>query len=38
MSLDKNNSQYGKIAKLFHWCFVILFVHGVAKQVERISN
>ena len=38
MSLDKNNSQYSKIAKLFHWGFVILFVHRVAKQVERISN
>ena len=38
MSLDKNNSQYSKIAKLFHWGFVILFVYGVAKQVDDIKQ
>ena len=38
MSLDKNNSQYSKIAKLFHWGFVLLFVYGVAKQVEDINQ
>ncbi len=38
MSLDKNNSQYSKIAKLFHWGFVILFVYGVTKQVEDINQ
>ena len=38
MSLDKNNSQYSKIAKLFHWGFVLLFVYGVAKQVDDISQ
>ena len=38
MSLDKNKSQYSILAKLFHWGFVILFVYGVAKQVEDISQ
>ena len=38
MSLDKNNSQYSKIAKLFHWGFVLLFAYGVAKQVEDINQ
>ena len=38
MSLDKNNSQYSKIGKLFHWGFVFLFVYGVAKQVDDIKQ
>ena len=38
MSLDKNNSQYSKIAKLFHWGFVFLFVYGVVKQVDDINQ
>ena len=38
MSLDKNNSQYSKVAKLFHWGFVLLFVYGVAKQVDDINQ
>ena len=38
MSLDKNNSGYTKIAKLFHWGFVILFVYGVVKQVDDINQ
>ena len=38
MSLDKNNSQYSKLAKLFHWGFVLLFAYGVAKQVEDINQ
>ena len=38
MSLDKNNSQYSKIAKIFHWGFVLLFVYGVAKQVDDINQ
>ena len=38
MSLDKNNSQYSKIAKLFHWGFILLFVYGVAKQVDDINQ
>ena len=38
MSLDKYNSEYSKIAKLFHWGFVLLFVYGVAKQVQDIKQ
>ena len=38
MSLDKNNLQYSKIAKLFHWGFVLLFVYGVTKQVDDINQ
>mgnify|MGYP001319821251 CR=1 FL=1 len=38
MSLYKNNSGYSKIAKLFHWGFVLLFVYGVAKQVDDINQ
>ena len=38
MSLDKNNLQYSKIAKLFHWGFILLFVYGVAKQVDDINQ
>ena len=38
MNLDKNNSQYSTIAKLFHWGFVLLFVYGVAKQVDDINQ
>ena len=38
MRLDKNNSKYSKIAKLFHWGFVLLFVYGVTKQVEDINQ
>ena len=38
MDLDKNNSKYSKIAKLFHWGFVLLVVYGVAKQVNDINQ
>ncbi len=38
MSLDKNNSQYSKVAKLFHLGFVLLFVYGVSKQVDDINQ
>ena len=38
MSLDKNHLQYSKIAKLLHWGFVLLFVYGVAKQVDDINQ
>ena len=29
---------YSTIAKLFHWGFVALFVYGIAKQVDDISQ
>lgn len=34
--MNKNN--YSKLAKLFHWGFVILFVYGVVKQVDDITQ
>ena len=38
MSLDKSYSHYSKLAKIFHWGFVVLFVYGVAKQVDNINQ
>ena len=38
MSLEKKKISYSKLAKSFHWGFVILFVYGVAKQVDNISQ
>ena len=38
MSLGKSNSNYSKLAMLFHWGFVILFAYGVAKQVEDLNQ
>ena len=38
MSLDKKNLNYSKLAKIFHWGFVILFAYGVAKQVDNINQ
>ena len=38
MSLHKNNIHYSNIGKLFHWGFVLLFVYGVAKQVDDINQ
>ena len=37
MSLDKIILM-SKKAKLFHWFFVILFLYGVAKQVDDINQ
>ena len=33
-----NSNNYSLLAKIFHWGFVILFVYGVAKQVEDITQ
>ena len=38
MSLLKNKSEYSKLAKFFHWGFIILFIYGIAKQVEDIEQ
>ena len=38
MSLDKNNSNYSNLAKLFHWGFVAIFIYGIAKQVEDLNQ
>ena len=38
MSLGNNKSNYSKLAKYFHWGFVIIFIYGVAKQVESLNQ
>ena len=38
MSLEKNNVNYSRTAKIFHWGFVFLFAYGVAKQVDDIKQ
>ena len=38
MSLGNNKSNYSKLAKYFHWSFVIIFIFGVAKQVENLNQ
>jgi len=38
MSPYKNKSHYSKIAKLFHWGFVVLFIYSIFKQVEDINQ
>ncbi len=38
MSLEKNKLHYSKLAKIFHWGFVLLFIYGVAKQVDDINQ
>ena len=38
MSLEQNKSNYSKLAKYFHWSFVIIFIFGVAKQVENLNQ
>ena len=43
MTMDQKNptaksTKYSTTAKVFHWGFVILFVYGIAKQVDDISQ
>ena len=43
MTMDGTNptaksTKYSTTAKVFHWGFVILFVYGIAKQVDDISQ
>ena len=38
MNVNETKSNYSLIAKLLHWGFVILFVYGVAKQVDDINQ
>ena len=33
-----NKKKYSYIAKSWHWGFVLLFVYGVAKQVDEIEQ
>ena len=34
----KPSPQYGLLAKIFHWGFVVLFLYGILKQVDDISE
>jgi len=34
----KKKANYSKLAKLFHWGFLILFVYGVSKQVDNLNQ
>jgi len=36
--MKQNKRNYSNIAKLFHWGFVIIFIYGVLKQVQDISQ
>ena len=38
MSNKINNKKYSFIAKFWHWGFVLLFIYGVAKQVDDIEQ
>jgi len=35
---QKNKNQYSLFAKFWHWGFVLLFIYGVAKQVNEIEQ
>jgi len=35
---QKNKKQYSLFAKFWHWGFVLLFIYGVAKQVNEIEQ
>jgi cytochrome b561 len=34
----ETNKRYSGIAKLLHWGFVILFLYGIAKQLDEINE
>jgi len=38
MSNRVNNKKYSFLAKFWHWGFVLLFIYGVAKQVDNIEQ
>ena len=38
MSKQKTFYNYSRLGKIFHWGFVILFIYGVAKQVDDINQ
>ena len=38
MKSQNNQYNYSFIAKIFHWGFVILFIYGVVKQVDNLSQ
>ena len=38
MFKQPNKKQYTFLAKFWHWGFVLLFIYGVAKQVDEIEQ
>lgn len=38
MKLKNNQYNYSFMAKVFHWGFVILFIYGVSKRVDNLSQ
>ena len=38
MPANKNKQKYSFLAKLLHWGFVLLFIYGIAKQVNNIEQ
>ena len=38
MNNQKNKKQYSLFAKFWHWGFVLLFIYGIAKQVDEIEQ
>ena len=38
MSNQQHRKEYSFLAKFWHWGFVLLFVYGVAKQVDNIEQ
>ena len=38
MTKQNEKNQYSFLAKFWHWGFVLLFIYGVAKQVDEIEQ
>ena len=38
MNNQKNKKEFSLFAKFWHWGFVLLFIYGVAKQVDEIEQ
>ena len=38
MTKLNEKKQYSLLAKFWHWGFVLLFIYGVAKQVDEIEQ
>ena len=38
MTKQNEKKQYSFLAKFWHWGFVLLFIYGVAKQVDEIEQ
>ena len=32
------NRSHTKLAKIIHWSFILLYVYGIVKQVDDISD